>query len=282
MTNLMKKESKFEWSEKCEEDFQILKERLTSAPVLTMPDGNEGFEVYSDASKNGLGCVLQQNGKYHEGKANVVADALSRKSSQSMNVLVVPEELCRDMQRLSLEIVKPGETKARLSALSLGLSIFEEIKESQAGDEYLEKIKEKMGQGKEVDFKIHDDGSLRFKGRWCVPQKYEELKRRLMDEGHNTPYSVHPGGDKLYKDLKQIYWWPNMKREVADHSTKWTGSESGSRKAPVAWEQLCFPKSNGGWNLKDLTIWNKAAVMKHCWALSMKQGRLWVRWIHTY
>ncbi|XP_056690229.1 uncharacterized protein [Spinacia oleracea] len=58
MTNLMKRESKFEWSEKCEEDFQILKECLTSAPVLTLPDGNEGFEVYSDASKNCLGvCV---------------------------------------------------------------------------------------------------------------------------------------------------------------------------------------------------------------------------------
>ncbi|XP_056695097.1 uncharacterized protein [Spinacia oleracea] len=144
MTNLMNKESKIEWSEKCEEDFQILKERLTSAPVLTLPDGNEGFE-------------------YHEGKENVVADALRRKSSHSMNVLVVPEELCRDMQRLSLEMVNPRETKARFSALSLGLSILEEIKESQDGDEYLEKIKEKMGQGKEVDFKIHDYGSLRSK-----------------------------------------------------------------------------------------------------------------------
>ncbi|XP_056695126.1 uncharacterized protein [Spinacia oleracea] len=137
-----------------------------------------------------------------------------------MNVLVVPEELCRDMQRLNLEIVNPGEIKARLSALSLGLSIFNEIKEGQAGDEDLEKIKEKMGQGKEFDFKIHDYGSLRFKGRWCVPQKCEELKRHLMDEGHNTPYYVHSRGDKLYKDLKQINWWPNMKREVAEFMSK--------------------------------------------------------------
>ena len=58
LTSLMKKESKFEWNEKCEEAFQTLKERLNSALVLTMPDGNEGLEVYSDASKNGLGCVL--------------------------------------------------------------------------------------------------------------------------------------------------------------------------------------------------------------------------------
>ena len=63
MHNLMTKESKFEWNEKCEEAFQTLKERLTSPPVLTVPDGKEGFEVYSDTSKNGLGCVLQQDGK---------------------------------------------------------------------------------------------------------------------------------------------------------------------------------------------------------------------------
>ena len=63
MTNLVKKESKFEWSENCEEAFQTFKERLTTTPVLTLSKGNEGFEVYSDASKNGLGCVLQHNGK---------------------------------------------------------------------------------------------------------------------------------------------------------------------------------------------------------------------------
>ena len=53
MTNLVKKESKFEWSKKCEEAFHILKDHLISAPVLTLHDANEGFEVYSDASKNG-------------------------------------------------------------------------------------------------------------------------------------------------------------------------------------------------------------------------------------
>ncbi|XP_021849733.2 uncharacterized protein [Spinacia oleracea] len=58
--------------------------------------------------------------------------------------------------------------------------------------------------------------------------------------------------------------------------------ELGSKKAPVAWEQMCFPKSCGGWNLTNLVIWNKATVVKHLWALSMKQDRLWVKWIHIY
>ena len=58
---LTRKGVKFEWTDRCEESFQTLKEKLTSAPVLTLPEGNEGFEVYSDASRQGLGCVLMQH-----------------------------------------------------------------------------------------------------------------------------------------------------------------------------------------------------------------------------
>ena len=63
MNSLMKKDCKFVWNEKCEEAFQVLKERLTTAPVLTLPDSNESYDVYSDGSKNGLGCVLMQDMK---------------------------------------------------------------------------------------------------------------------------------------------------------------------------------------------------------------------------
>ena len=58
---LTRKGVKFEWTDRCEGSFQTLKERLTSAPVLTLPEGNEGFEVYNDASYQGLGCVLMQH-----------------------------------------------------------------------------------------------------------------------------------------------------------------------------------------------------------------------------
>ena len=63
MTRLTGKGVKFEWDSKCEKSFQSLKKSLTTAPVLTLPKRNEGFVVYSDASKLGLGCVLMQNGK---------------------------------------------------------------------------------------------------------------------------------------------------------------------------------------------------------------------------
>ncbi|XP_074283271.1 uncharacterized protein LOC141607825 [Silene latifolia] len=63
MTQLLKKESKFLWSEACEDAFIELKNRLTSAPVLTLPEDGVGFDVFCDASKHGLGCVLMQGGK---------------------------------------------------------------------------------------------------------------------------------------------------------------------------------------------------------------------------
>lgn len=63
ITRLVKKSVKFEWNDKCESAFQELKKRLTSAPVLTLPSETDGFIVYSDASKHGLGCVLMQNEK---------------------------------------------------------------------------------------------------------------------------------------------------------------------------------------------------------------------------
>ena len=63
LTNLLKKTTKFEWSDKCEEAFQELKRCLTSAPILTSPLKGKEYTIYNDASKNGLGCVLMQDDK---------------------------------------------------------------------------------------------------------------------------------------------------------------------------------------------------------------------------
>ena len=63
LTQLTRKNVPFEWNEKREKSFQILKKRLVSAPILALPSGTEGFTIYSDASHRGLGCVLMQHGK---------------------------------------------------------------------------------------------------------------------------------------------------------------------------------------------------------------------------
>lgn len=63
MTQLLKKEKKFEWSAECEESFQILRELLTKAPILTLPDIHKSLDIYCDASRHKLGCVLMQEGQ---------------------------------------------------------------------------------------------------------------------------------------------------------------------------------------------------------------------------
>ena len=63
MTEFLKKDKKFLWSADCEESFQVLKKRLTTAPVLVLPDIHRSFDIYCDASRQGLGCVLMQEGK---------------------------------------------------------------------------------------------------------------------------------------------------------------------------------------------------------------------------
>lgn len=61
----------------------------------------------------------------------------------------------------------------------------------------------------------------------------------------------------------------------------WTGGTEAKRKAFVAWDKLCWPKSASGLNIPDIYIWNKEAILKHLWSLS-KKDKLWILWVHTY
>lgn len=60
----------------------------------------------------------------------------------------------------------------------------------------------------------------------------------------------------------------------------WTGKSVPSKKAPVAWEQMCLPKVAGGWNILDIEVW--AAISKYFLCLAEKKDRLWIKWLHTY
>ncbi|GKC94904.1 putative reverse transcriptase domain-containing protein [Tanacetum coccineum] len=128
MTKLTQKKVKFEWGDKQEAAFQLLKQKLCSAPILALPEGSEDFIVYCDASKKGLGAVLMQREKlellsdydcdirYHPGKANVIADALSRKEREPLLrvrslVMTISLDLPKQILNAQTEARKPENIK---------------------------------------------------------------------------------------------------------------------------------------------------------------------------
>nr|KYP53511.1 Transposon Ty3-G Gag-Pol polyprotein [Cajanus cajan] len=173
LTKLTKKDQPFVWDSRCQESFQELKRRLTSAPVLVLPDPSKTFEVFCDASKLGLGGVLMQEG--------------CELTSKSI----------------------------KLGALRVTNSLIDEIREGQKMDPFLLSRVEKLNQAVKSEFRIGVDGVLRFKDRLCIPS-VPELKRAILEEGHKSILSIHPGATKMYQDLKKMFWWPKMKREVEE------------------------------------------------------------------
>lgn len=72
-----------------------------------------------------------------------------------------------------------------------------------------------VNQGKGEDFRLGENCVLRFRDRVCVPDVLEH-KRWILEEGHRSSLSIHPGAPKMYQDLKRLFWWPGMKKEIAE------------------------------------------------------------------
>ncbi|KAJ9556477.1 hypothetical protein OSB04_011091 [Centaurea solstitialis] len=275
LTELTRKDVKFEWTSTCEYAFNNLKGKLTSAPILTLPNGTDGFVVYCDASKLGLGCVLMQDRRviayasrklkdhelnypthdmelaavvfalkiwrhylygvkcqiytdhkslqyllsqkelnmrqrrwiellsdydceilYHPGKGNVVADALSRKGGK----------------------VKPGIVDSRIGIVAYRISIVpdlkSEIKEWQEKASEEENLKSERMVGF-LDTLVTNTEGLKCLGNRIWVPKLGDLRKKILVEAHKSKYAVHPGTNKMYHGLRQCYWWPGMKKDIA-------------------------------------------------------------------
>ncbi|GKB83376.1 putative reverse transcriptase domain-containing protein [Tanacetum coccineum] len=285
MTKLTQKKIKFDWSDKAETTFQLIKHKLCSAPILALPEGNEDFIAYCDASIKGLGAVLMQREKviayasrqlklheknytthdlelgavvfalkiwrhylygtkctvftdhkslqhildqkelnmrqrrwlellsdydceirYHPGKANVVADALSRKERiKPLRVRALVMTIGLDLPKQILEAQIEARKPENLKSEDVGGMLIENSKDPE------KPRKEKL--------EPRADGTLCLNNRSWLP-RYGDLRTLIMHESHKSKYSVHPGSDKMYQDMKQLYWWPNMKADIATYVSK--------------------------------------------------------------
>ncbi|KAL5569806.1 hypothetical protein UlMin_026381 [Ulmus minor] len=93
------------------------------------------------------------------------------------------------------------------------------IQGTQELDPELNRIREAVKNGTNTEFSLSSDRILNLKGRICIPND-EELRKQLLEEAHTTPYSVHPGATKMYKDMKEVFWWSGMKKDVANYVAK--------------------------------------------------------------
>ena len=97
--------------------------------------------------------------------------------------------------------------------MTLQSTLLDRIIQGQKEDPELIGHKETVELGKKTDFSISAEGVIRFQGRLCVPDD-RNIKEEILVEAHNTPSSVHPGITKMYNDLKILYWWPAMKKDI--------------------------------------------------------------------
>ncbi|GKB50587.1 putative reverse transcriptase domain-containing protein [Tanacetum coccineum] len=132
--------------------------------------------------------------RYHPGKANVVDDALSRKS-------------------------KPKPLKVQALVMTIGLNLPVQILNAQVEVRKEENYGTEDLCGMIKNLEPRADGTLCLKNRSWIPC-FGDLRALIMHESHKSKYSIHPGSDKMYQDLKKLYWWPNMKAEITTYVGK--------------------------------------------------------------
>jgi hypothetical protein len=142
--------------------------------------------------------------QYHLGKANLVADALSRKGQANMALAFqLPEGLMKEFQKLNLGMAAHTEGVT----LEVESTLEQQIRERQLKDVEIREIRETMERGKAPDFTKDDQGTIWFKNKICVPD-VGDLRKAILREAHDSVYSIHPGSTKRYQDLKQrlVVW----------------------------------------------------------------------------
>ncbi|XP_075479422.1 uncharacterized protein LOC142520305 [Primulina tabacum] len=221
MTQLTQKDRRFVWTDECESSFQTLKEKLTTAPVLALPSGSGGYVVCSDASLNGLGCVLMQNGRVIAYASRQLKPHETRYPVHDLELaaIVCSQQEVHNAMLTSLTISKVHEHLGTsgwtyqisgdyfiVSSIQVEPQILSRIKAAQKTDPHIHRLKELSRTGQTEKFSVASDGSLRFNGRLVVPNLID-LKEAILREAHCSRHSIHPGIRKMYHTLTAHYLW---------------------------------------------------------------------------
>ncbi|GJZ16806.1 putative nucleotidyltransferase, ribonuclease H [Tanacetum coccineum] len=227
---------------------------IEGAPILALPEGAENFIIYCDASHKGLGVVLMQNEKViayasrqlkiheknyttHDLELGAVVFALKLwrhylyvtkctvyTDHKSLQHILDQKEL-NMRQRRWLELLSdydceiryhPGKENVVADALSRKEQ--EPLRSEDVGGMLIEASREPIKLRKEK-LEPRVDEMLCLNNRSWLPC-YGDLRTLIMHESHKSKYYVHPGSDKMYQEMKQLYWWPNMKADIATYVSK--------------------------------------------------------------
>nr|GEU90483.1 hypothetical protein [Tanacetum cinerariifolium] len=257
MTKLTQKGIKFDWGEKEENAFQLIKQKFCGAPILALPEGIKDFVVYCDASHKVLGAVLMQREKViayasqqlkiheknyttHDLELGSVVVALKiwrhylygTKCTVYTNYKILQKLNMRQRQWLELLsdydcdiYYHPGKAKIRALVMTIGLDLPKQILEAQ-----IEALKPENLEDEDVGDMIRKDipkekleprtdGNLCLNGMSWLPC-YDDLRFVIMHESHKSKYSIHLGSKNIYQDMKKLYWSPNMKADIATYVSK--------------------------------------------------------------
>ena len=166
------------YGEKC----RVFTDHKSLKYLLTQKDLNLRQRRWLELLKD-YDCIID----YHPGKANVVADALSRKMNSALT-----------LKNFDWRLAPDGALLAQLNMIP---NLKQMIVNAQKNDAKLQEMAQLVSTGNKTDFVINGSGGLLYKSRLCVPNDMD-LKKKILYEGYNTVFTMHPGSNKMYQDMK--------------------------------------------------------------------------------